>query len=179
MNCWKTINLSKDIGLYKIYFLSLIVMFFSFIAVYLPLNLIFQGIHLREDNFIYLVLFFIVLVPIHKLLHILPLWLRFQKVNIQVKWSNMFIPIFRTKACRAVTKRLLLISLMTPFIVISILFMACIILFPNYFHYFSIALAFHIGCCVPDFVCINQMIRAPRFCMIEEVEDGYDILVRQ
>lgn len=51
--------------------------------------------------------------------------------------------------------------------------------FPAYMHYFCIALPFHIGLCVPDFIFIKHLLFAPKMCFIEEFEDGYEVLVQK
>ncbi|TXC89716.1 DUF3267 domain-containing protein [Metabacillus litoralis] len=178
MNCWKTINLSKDVGLHRISFISMLTMICVFILTYLPINLFFSKVHLKDGHFLMFVLLMVSMIPIHKILHALPLLLCGCRVEMKIKFYYMF-PSFQLKACNGIKKHNMLISLLTPFIVFTTVFLYGSILFPAYMHYFSIAMAFHIGLCVPDFIFIKHLLLAPRSCFVEEFDDGFEVLVQK
>lgn len=50
--------------------------------------------------------------------------------------------------------------------------------FPGYFAYLVILASVNIGLSFSDFLYLNQFMRAPRQCVIENAKDGYDILIR-
>lgn len=48
---------------------------------------------------------------------------------------------------------------------------------PQYVHYATILLAYHIGICAVDLFYAKAVISAPKGALVEENEDGYEILV--
>lgn len=177
MSCWKTINLTKDIGLYRIILISLLTMILSFILTYLPINLLYSKVHLKDGHFLMFVLLLISMPPFHKLLHMIPLVLCGCRFSARIKLFYLF-PTIQLKACQGMKKNEMIASLLTPFVTFSILFVLGSIYLPTYMHYFSIAMAFHIGLCVPDFLLLKHLLFAPKLCFIEEFEDGYEVLVQ-
>jgi Putative zincin peptidase len=178
MNCWKTINLSKDVGSQKILFISTLTMVIVFILTYLPINLLLPNVHFKDRHFLLFVLLLVSMIPIHKLLYAFPLILSGCRVSLKIKFFYM-LPIFQIRTCHGVRKGNMILSLLSPFFICTSILLLISIYFPAYVHYLCIALAFHIGLCVPDFILIRQIIYAPKTCFIEEFEDGYEILVQK
>ncbi|MCA1030881.1 DUF3267 domain-containing protein [Bacillus timonensis] len=177
MTCWKTINLSKDYGFHRIALISLITMFFAFILFYLPLNLMFSKIHLHEDGLWLFSIALIFVFPFHKVLHAFPLWMTGKRVKLNFKRLFLFIPVLSTRCQYSLSKRMTMIVLLTPFITITSTMLIACFLFPAYIHYFTIIAAVNLGFCVTDFICLNQFMKAPKACIIEEIEEGYEILI--
>jgi hypothetical protein len=178
MNCWKTINLSKDVGSHRMIFISMLTMIFVFILTYLPINLLLPKDHLNDEHFLLFVLLLISMIPIHKLLHAFPLILSGCRVSLKIKCYYM-LPILQIRTCHGINKRTMILSLLSPFLICTSVFLFCSPYFPAYVHYLCIALAFQIGLCVPDFIFIKHIISAPKTCFIEEYEDGYEVLVEK
>ncbi|MGM0876264.1 MAG: DUF3267 domain-containing protein [Bacillota bacterium] len=124
------------------------------------------------------VLVMVSMIPIHKLLHALPLLVSGYRVSLKIKYYYM-LPIFQIKSCNGIKKVNMLLSLIAPFLFFTSVFFLGGVSFPAYMHYFCIAMAFHIGLCVPDFIFIRQLLFAPKTCFIEEFEDGFDVLVQK
>lgn len=178
MNCWKTINLQKDVGQNRILFLSIITMIFVFILTYLPINLLLPNIHLKDEHFFLFVVLFISLMPIHKLCHALPLLFSGNRVSVKFK-QYYLIPVLEVKACNSIKKGNMILSLLFPFIFMTAILCLVSIYFTPYVHYICIAMAFHIGLCVPDFIFLKQLLFAPKMSLIEEYEDGYEVLIKK
>ncbi|WP_099362464.1 DUF3267 domain-containing protein [Fredinandcohnia onubensis] len=179
MTCWKTINLSKDYGFHRIVLVSLISMFIAFILFYLPMNLMYSSIKLNEDGSIYFLLALLLIYPLHAALHVLPYWVTGKKLKVTFKWMYGIIPIVSTRSKDALSKPFIIFVMSTPFLLITTLMLGACVAFPVYIHYFSIIAAINFGLCVPDFIYLGQFIKAPRSCTVEEVEDGYDILIHK
>jgi len=107
----------------------------------------------------------------------IPLVLCGCRFSARIKLFYLF-PTIQLKACQGMKKNEMIASLLTPFVTFSILFVLGSIYLPTYMHYFSIAMAFHIGLCVPDFLLLKHLLFAPKLCFIEEFEDGYEVLVQ-
>ncbi|MEH7238389.1 DUF3267 domain-containing protein [Bacillus sp. JJ1562] len=177
MTCWKTINLSKDYGFHRIILISLISMFIAFILFYLPMNLLHSSTQLREDGAIYFLLALLLIYPLHATLHVLPFWITGKKLTLTFKWMYGIIPIVSTRSKHSLSKPFIIFVMGTPFLFITALMLCACVVFPGYIHYFSIIAAINFGLCVPDFIYLGQFIKAPRSCTVEEIEDGYDILI--
>lgn len=177
MNCWKTINLSKDVGSQRILFISTLTMVFVFILTYLPINLLLPNVHFKDQHFLLFILLLVSMIPIHKLLHVFPLILCGCRVSLKIKYYYL-LPIFQIRTCDCVKKGNMIVSLFFPFFIFTAILFLSSIYFPAYVHYLCIALAFHIGLCVPDFILIRHILFAPKTCFIEEFEDGYEVLVQ-
>jgi hypothetical protein len=178
MNCWKTINLSKDIGIHRILLISMLTMIVVFILTYLPINLLLPNVHLEDGHFLMFVLLLVSMIPIHKLLHTFPLLISGCRVSLKIKFYYL-LPILQIKACHSIKKSNMLLSLLAPFIFITTALFLGSLYFPAYIHYLCIAMAFHIGLCVPDFIFIKHLLFAPKMCLVEEFEDGYEVLVQK
>lgn len=178
MNCWKTINLSKDVGQHRILFISMLTMVFIFILTYLPINLLLPNVHLKDEHFFMFVLLLLSMFPIHKLLHAIPLLINGNRVSMKIKFFYL-LPVIQMKASQSIKKRNMLISLMSPFLILTIVLFSGSMFFPDYVHYFCIAMALHIGICVPDFIISKHILLAPKMSFIEEFDDGYEVLVRR
>ncbi|WP_078548952.1 DUF3267 domain-containing protein [Litchfieldia alkalitelluris] len=177
MTCWKTINLYKDYGFHRIAIVSFFTMLIAFILLYLPLNLVYSTIHLNEDGLLLFMMTLLLIFPIHKLLHSLPLLFIGKKVKFSIERLFLGFPILSARHECMLTKRMIIIVLLTPFLFITGLMLYACSLFPQNIHYFTIIAAVHLGLCVSDFICLKQVIKAPRSCIVEEIEDGYDILI--
>ncbi|MDX8364619.1 DUF3267 domain-containing protein [Cytobacillus sp. IB215665] len=177
MNCWKTINFSRDVGFHRIILISLLTMLSTFILFYLPLNLYYSSTKLHGDRFIYFIIALLMTIVFHKCLHAIPLILMRKKVKIELKWITI-IPIFTVRFCNMISKTMSILVFLTPFVMFTSICLLLAVMFPSYIHYFSIIAAANLGLCVPDFICLKQFISAPKRSVIEEIEDGYDILVK-
>ncbi|MDF0726907.1 DUF3267 domain-containing protein [Cytobacillus sp. S13-E01] len=177
MTCWRTINLSKDYGFDRIVLMSLLTMFFAFVLFYLPLNLFNSTTNLNEDGVLLFTLGLLFIFPIHKFLHALPLIILRKKVKIHLTQFFLIIPVFSIRPKQTLSKSVTITAITTPFFLITFLMLLASLIFPGYIHYFSILAAINIGLCVSDFICLTQFIHAPKTCLIEEIEDGYTILV--
>lgn len=90
-----------------------------------------------------------------------------------------FLPILSLRVDQPISKYRYLVALVAPFFVLnSILLYGCFH-FPHYSHYFTMLLAFHSGICAIDFIYAKQLMDSPKNALIEENEDGYEILIYQ
>lgn len=153
-------------------------MFIAFILFYLPMNLMYSSIKLKEDGSIYFLLALLLIYPLHASLHVLPFWVTGKKLTVTFKWMYGIIPIVSTRSKHSLSKPFIIFVMGTPFLFITALMLGACVVFPGYIHYFSIIAAINFGLCVPEFIYLGQFIKAPKSCTVEEIEDGYDILIR-
>jgi hypothetical protein len=177
MTCWRTINLSRDYGFHRIVLMSIITMFFTFVLFYIPLNLMHPKAHLNEDGILFFALGLLLVFPIHKLLHGLPLFILRKKFRLTITSYILFMPVLTIRLKETLTKSTIIAALSSPFFLITALMLLGSFMFPGYIHYFSIIAAINLGLCVPDLICLRHFLQAPKTSQIEEVEDGYSILI--
>jgi hypothetical protein len=87
------------------------------------------------------------------------------------------MPYIKIKTKKPFTKIQSYAVFLAPFIIITAASILLVYIFPSYYHYFSMLAAVNIGLCIPDFLYIKLIQRAPSQCQIEELENGYDILI--
>jgi len=176
MNSWKSINLSRQYGNQRIFFLSLFTILLSFIAIYTLIAPFMTGYAMYDDHCVFLLTFTILLYPFHKLLHYLPLLGKLQKIRTQITYNYYVFPTVKIIVHEPISKQLFLLTLFMPFFIVSLGLLSCTLTFPHYTHYFTILFALHTGLCVTDFICIKNISGSPDRCLVEEHADGYDIL---
>ncbi|MFC4322155.1 DUF3267 domain-containing protein [Litchfieldia salsa] len=177
MTCWKTINLSREYGFHRIVIVSFLTMLMTFILLYLPLNLVYSNIPLTEDGLVLFVLTLLVIFPIHKLLHSFPLIILRKQVKITIERTIFMLPVISVRPKCLLSKPLIMLVLITPFVSVTGFMLYGCALFPQYIHYFTIIIAVHLGICVSDFILLKQLFKAPRACIVEEIDNGYDVLI--
>jgi hypothetical protein len=170
--------MTKEYGNLRLALLSIIFMVTYFTLFYLMFST-FQ----RNESFVEFGLFSFIfalffIVPIHKLLHILPLWLTKKKVKIKFTKIN-FVPMITFSVEENVPRNITIFSVIFPFLLITILSLNGAIYFPQFLHYFAIFSAIHAGLCMTDLLYLIQLIKAPKHSYIDNNETGLDILIEK
>ncbi|MFD1739116.1 DUF3267 domain-containing protein [Bacillus salitolerans] len=178
MNCWKTINLSKDYGFHRLFFLSFLTAIIAFIVNFLLLQFIFSTNQLEDNGLIYVLVSAFLLYPLHQIIHISVLRMLGKKVHVRLKRRG-FLPIITIKHCQLLSKQTAIFSVLSPLLTITTVLIILIMFFPSYIHYFSILLALNLGVCVTDLLYSYQFMKAPKRCYMEESNGGYDILIQK
>lgn len=179
MNCWKTINLSRDLGSHRLIIVSFLVMFAAFIMMYLPLSLINENTPLNDDQPLLFIFSLFILIPFRLICYAIPAWIGFKKIKVKMNMFSRFFPTFKIEFSYSVAKPLKIISILAPTLFITIPLVIASIYFPEYMHYVSIIAAVNIGLSVTDFIYVYILIKAPRHCFVEETNNSFDILIQQ
>lgn len=177
MICWKTVNFSKQYGPHRLFILSSLTMFLTFIILYVPMTYLSIAYRHYDSYFFLLVIGLMLLYPIHKFFHYLPIAHLGDKVVKRVQINRFFVPSIIVRINEPISKLHFLITIFTPFFVVNLALLVTCYLFPHYVHYFTVLIAFHVGICASDFIRIKNIIFAPKGSFIEESEDGIEILV--
>ncbi|GKU81692.1 DUF3267 domain-containing protein [Niallia sp. NCCP-28] len=179
MNCWKTINLQKQYGMQRLFIISSLTMLITFLFLYVPFTAYFSQNRLNDNYFSLFLLCIAITYPAHKLLHYLPMIPLGKKVKKIVYINYHFFPVIYFRAQEPIKKWNFVIASITPVIVLNAVFIGCCFLFTHYVHYFLILFAYHFGMCVPDFIRMKNLWKAPNQCFVEENEDGFEILINK
>ncbi|UOQ46804.1 DUF3267 domain-containing protein [Gracilibacillus caseinilyticus] len=179
MNCWDSINVTKQLGFYRSIILSFLFGLLSFIFLYLPFNLIHKGAVVEDHGIIPLLIGLAILPLLHKILRILPLLFINKQLKLIWTLEKGIFPNFRVCNNTKTNKPTLFIALLTPTIVITL---PCIIysyFAPAHYPYFLLFGAINLSLSYIDFLFIRHLWRAPKKCVISNDDTGYDILIQR
>ncbi|MGN1401427.1 MAG: DUF3267 domain-containing protein [Bacillus sp. (in: firmicutes)] len=171
MQCWKSINLNKQYGFHKILILSCMTMVISFMVIYPFTSFHFDSVPLQDDKMLPFISLLLLLFPIHKLLHLIPLLFFMAKLQVRI------LPGFSIMVKEPISKHLYTAALLTPFIVVTASICLITMKYPSYSHYSAILLSYHTGICLSDFLKLKNTFYSPYKSFIEETDEGYEILV--
>lgn len=178
MNCWKTIRITHDFGTVRLMIYSGCTMLFSFLIYYLLISSIMKTPELTSVSFPIIVSSILAIVIIHKLLHLLPIWLCGKKANLQIGWLHC-LPVTTIRFTKPLSKNLYLIALVMPFLIITSAGAIISILYPMYIAYISILTSIHFGLVFFDLVYALYVIKAPKRCLVEKHREEFHILLKQ
>lgn len=177
LNCWKSFNITKDLGSNRIYILSLMLGVLSFIFLYLPFAMIHQNHQVKDHGMLPVAIALFLLPTIHKLMHMIPLVLLHKRIRVRWKLKKGFLPTFSYRTFSSLSKRTSIIMALAPTLLLTIPGLITSYVFPGYYAYIILFTSVNIGLSFTDFICVRQFVRAPKQCIIENVKDGYDILI--
>ncbi len=178
MNCWKSFNITRDHGSIRLIILSVLSMV-TFIIVYnIAITTFLDNFNSVAFNPITILLCLIFLVPIHKLVHCLPLWLSGTRTHIT--WDrSMWLPSLNFHYRKPISKRLGIIAMATPAFLGTVLTIGMTWIFPSGMDYFGTVGALNFGLSAADFIYILNLVKAPHHAFVEDDHGGCRILVKQ
>ncbi|WP_102347457.1 DUF3267 domain-containing protein [Bacillus sp. Marseille-P3661] len=179
MICWKTINLSRDFGNHRLISISIIIMFLSFIIMYVPLSIINENIHLNDNGLPLFLIGLFIMIPVHIICHAIPAWITSKKTKIRLSFGFMFMPTFQIQYLDSMGKFIKVLSILSPTLFITVPLVSASILFPVYMHYLLILAAYNIGLSLTDYIYLKHLIKAPKKCQIDQTNDTFDILIHR
>ena len=72
MHCWKSFNINRNYHFYRLFFISTLITLLVFIMLFVMVQTVATE-PLQDNNFFLFLTVFILLYPIHKLFHFLPI----------------------------------------------------------------------------------------------------------
>lgn len=176
MQCWKSINIKRQYGYDRIFLLSSFLVFLIFSFTYIGFTYLTSS-GVSSDHFLLFIIGFMAVYPVHKFLHFVPLASQKGKVRFIRSVHFKVFPMFIIRICEPIEKSRFILALLFPFIVLSMTFVIGMMMWPIFAHYFLILFAYHCGMCVMDLIYVKELLHSPKRAFIEEVDDGYEILV--
>jgi len=178
MHCWKTINVKKQYGSDRLFFISALIGAAVFTSYYMLLAIAYAE-PLSDQNFMLFMIGMLAIYPVHKLLHLVPLFGSRKCLKISIRKQLKLCPTISLYIKEPVRKSRFMLSLVLPFSAINTTIVVLSISWPAYSHYFAILLAYHSALCVTDLIYMRNLARSPRHALIEESDTGFEILVPQ
>ncbi len=150
----------------------------SFLILYLILSLLLPAHSFSEYGFIPLLLGCLLIMPLHKLLHCIPLWISGNKAYITFHPNRGFL-CFHCHIPNALSRRLSIVTVLSPILFLTIVCIAGSWFSPEHMHYFVIFASINIGLSVYDLIYVIQLIKAPKHAFIEDHNNGFHILINK
>ncbi|MFC5713565.1 DUF3267 domain-containing protein [Thalassorhabdus alkalitolerans] len=182
MNCWKSVNTLKDFDSSRLMLISLGITLCIFIISYLIFSLYYGDISSQGIGFTLTVAAIVTLYPVHTMLHYVPLWFAGIKTDVRlykVKKKGKQKVTMKVQFNKPVAKNLYITALLFPSFLITIGALLGALTWPEYMHYFLLITSINAGLSVYDWVYVKQLIKAPKYSVVERNKNGVDILVKQ
>nr|WP_289037598.1 DUF3267 domain-containing protein [uncultured Allobacillus sp.] len=178
MTCWKTVNVTKEIGQNRLLLLSILTAILAFIVLYMPFSIVFQHIQLAEPPFASVVISLFLLPIMHKLIHVAPIL--FTNKTIHLKWKVKYkvIVSLRAQMESTLSKKTSILSIIAPTLIITLPLIILAYYIPAYHPILLFMAAIHIGMSLHDWLTLFSILRAPKKSVIEKSQNEFDILVR-
>ncbi|QPC45987.1 DUF3267 domain-containing protein [Mangrovibacillus cuniculi] len=178
MHCYQPYRKQKVHSKDRMIIWSLLIAVITFCVIYVPVHLWSQTPN-RDDHVLILIIGLILLYPLHKFFHILPiihLW-----HDMKFSWSTLgkFVPLLTIQVRKPLVKWHYLTSLMFPLLINSLILSSLTFAFPAYSHYFTILQAVHFGICAQDLFILKSIVTCPNASYIEENSIGFEVLVNE
>ncbi|WP_349409590.1 DUF3267 domain-containing protein [Pseudalkalibacillus sp. SCS-8] len=176
MNCFKSINLTKDYGKLRLGLLSVLFSLTYFIVYFMLFRMFHPETIYMQTGLVPIVLLSILVIPMHTLLHCIPIWLSGHKAWM-ILADNRFS--FFCRIPGILPKRTALIAVAFPMVVITGIAFAGPLFFPEYLHVFAIISTLNMYLCLKDMIYIFHLWNSPRDSYLEDSPNGFQIIVRR
>jgi hypothetical protein len=178
MNCLKYINLYRHYGSQRLFIVSALAGLVFFMGAYGMFKLAFPDVKSSGlGPFPILVSCFFVL-PIHKMFHCIPLWLAGRKARLVLKKKSLgFLPMIYCQFSKALTRNIMMVLIIFPFLAITGLSLTGAVLIPNMMPLFITFASVNVAFCSIDLLYFFFLARAPKYSFIEDSNDGLTVLI--
>ncbi|RST75165.1 DUF3267 domain-containing protein [Siminovitchia acidinfaciens] len=176
MHCWKAYYVDRKHHFFRRFFISSLVSLFVFIFSYVIMQT-FAARQFNDEFFIVFLCSFLLLYPVHKLFHIVPIISYYKHMKWEIERHFRILPVIDIKVECPIPKKRFGIALILPFFTLNVLLIFCIFLLPQYGHYITILLAYHNGLSTFDLLYFKTLFLSPKNALVEENDEGYEILV--
>lgn len=178
MNCIKSIYILRDFGTIRLTMFSIFAML-SFFSVFYSTFMIMNP-HIRLSVFQFMPLFsgLLLIYPVHKMLHCLPIWMSGNSVKVSINIKSNGCPILYCDVHHALSRNMMISAVSFPGMIITLAVLVGASVAPQYVHYFSFIGAINFGLSVTDFIYFSFLLRTPAHACIEDFRDGFHVLIR-
>ncbi|MCL7747001.1 DUF3267 domain-containing protein [Halalkalibacter alkaliphilus] len=178
MNCWKTIRISREYGTLRLMMYSGCTMLFTFLFSYLVVSSLLPTTQSPNVSLPFFVMSIIAILIVHKILHLLPIWLCGKKAMLKTNWLTP-IPVLSVQLSKPLARNLYLTALLTPVLTITAIGAVASAMFPMYIAYISIISSIHFGLAFYDILYASYLFKAPKDSYVKNHEEGFHILIKQ
>lgn len=177
MNCLKSIHIVRDCGTIRLAIISFFLMVTFFTLFYVAFKNIYPNLHLDPINPALLPVL-ILIYPVHKLLHGLPVWLSGYHCHLSVQWKTSKYPLLFCDLTSRLPRNLAICVVVFPGMVLTILGIIIAALAPQFLPYIAVVAAINIGLSATDWIYAGLLLRMPPHTYVEDSRDGFHILIQ-
>lgn len=178
MNCWKTINVNKEMGVGRIYFVSFFIGLLTFMFLFVTFSIYHHHASQNSKGFLPFLILLISLPTIHSVTHILPCIYLPKKTGVITKLKGRVFPMFYFFTKSHLSKRTSILIALTPLILLTVPGLMITYLFKDFYMYAAILTACHIGLSFKDYLCLIHLFRAPKSAYVSNQSNELDILIK-
>ncbi|EKU46576.1 DUF3267 domain-containing protein [Staphylococcus massiliensis] len=173
--CLRTIDIHARFGLPRIAFISVVTTIVTFLIGF-EIFRYFTHANFSDQFFWALIIFTILLYPLHKLLHLIILipYYKYFKVYRLVK--KKWLPYYNIFVDTPVNKYYFCLALILPLVILTILNIWLSLMFPTYGHYFVFLLALNAGYSALDILYLKVILAYNKGKYVEEHITGFNLL---
>ncbi len=128
LQCWKTINVQKQYGHNRIFLFSTIFVMMVFSVFYISMTA-YKDNPVSDRLFPLFTLSFLMIYPIHKLLHFLPIMRFRNRLRFSIVKQFKILPVLSMKIHEPILKSRYIVALLLPFILLNSILIIGAILF--------------------------------------------------
>ncbi|WP_257349436.1 DUF3267 domain-containing protein [Pseudalkalibacillus decolorationis] len=176
MNCFKSINLIRDYGKLRLWFMSCLFSLTYFIVYFMSFSMYHPDTIYIQTGILPVLFSAIIVLPIHVTLHCLPLWLSGKRASVAVGDTRFS---FYCRIPSVISRRVALITVSMPLFLITAGALLGPLFFPQYLHLFAIISTLNIFLSVKDMIYIQHLWNAPKDSFLEDGNSGFQIIVRR
>ncbi|MCF6136175.1 DUF3267 domain-containing protein [Pseudalkalibacillus berkeleyi] len=176
MNCFKSINLTRDYGNLRLGLMSTLFSLTYFIVYFMLFRMFHPETIYSQTGLLPILILVIMVIPLHSLLHCIPIWFTGKKAWIELA-ENRYS--FFCRIPNVLPKKTALISVSFPLIVLTSLSLVGPLLYPEYLHVFAIISTVNMFYCFKDMIYIFHLWNAPKDSYLEDSATGFQIIVRR
>jgi hypothetical protein len=177
MNCLKSVRFMRQIGTVRITIISIFAALAFFILFYVAFLNVHPNLHLNRLNLPIFLSALILVYPLHKLFHCLPVWATGRKATLSFERKSGF-PVLFCDLPGPVSRNLAIGCVAFPSVAITVLTLATAEMFPYSFHYIALVSAINFGLSITDFIYVSFLFKAPSHAYVEDFRDGFHILIQ-
>jgi hypothetical protein len=179
MNCYKSININKTIGSQRLFILSAFCGLAFFMLFYDLFLAFYPETKITEAGGWPFLLSALFILPVHKLMHCLPLWLSGIPARLIYKKAYGSVPYIHCQFKTALSLRTMKLSVLAPFVLITSACFAGAYTWTLFMPFFITFAALNFALCAYDFIYFSCILKAPKEALIEDHDiNGFFILIR-
>ncbi|HEX6922975.1 MAG TPA: DUF3267 domain-containing protein [Bacillales bacterium] len=179
MNCWKSVRFLRDYGTIRVAIFSISAMMVFFTLFYVGFLDLHPHVQISRIGLPFFLAALILVYPLHKLFHCLPLWFSGHKASLSLERNSNGVPVLFCDLPKPVSRNLAIIYVAFPVTAITIVALAAASAAPNFFHYIAVAASINFGFSIMDCIYLSFLIKAPSYAYVEDFRDGFHILIQR
>lgn len=173
--CLRQVDLHRRFGIPRVAFLSLVTFIITFMVSF-EIMYYFLDHPLTDRYFLFFVIAFAGVYPIHKLCHLI-LFIPYYKSFRCYRLSHRpWLPFYNVYINTPIWKPLFCLGLLAPLIIITPICIYLAQTFPSYGHYYMFIMSLNFGCAVLDLLYLKLILFSTKGKFIEEYQTGLAIL---